>query len=131
MILGIGVDIVSIDRFNNWVSFSDKRLARIFHPKEIALLKKVDQKASFLASRFAVKEACFKALSASSILLKKNMIPFLSTAPVLFVEHLQGGVPSICIDASWWKEFEDQGIKIHLSLSHEKTDAIAYVIIDR
>lgn len=131
MILGVGVDTVSIARFNHWASFSDKRLARVFHQKEIEMLKTVDQKVSFLASRFAVKEAAFKAFSSSFVTLKKNMVPFLSFAPLIFVEHVQGGVPLLSIDASWWKELESEGIQIHLSLSHEKLNAIAYVIVDR
>jgi phosphopantetheine--protein transferase-like protein len=68
VVLGIGIDIARVDRFLPWLTFSDARLARVFTHTEIAELrtrqeKRGDQAATqFLASRFAAKEAFFKAL---------------------------------------------------------------------
>jgi len=56
MIIGVGVDVVDIERV-------DERLAkRILTDRELQEFQRVHNKKQFLASRFAVKEAFFKAL---------------------------------------------------------------------
>jgi len=56
MIIGVGVDVVDIERV-------DERLAkRILTDRELQEFQRIHNKKQFLASRFAVKEAFFKAL---------------------------------------------------------------------
>lgn len=56
MIIGVGVDVVDIERV-------DERLAkRILTDRELQEFQRIHDKKQFLASRFAVKEAFFKAL---------------------------------------------------------------------
>ncbi len=56
----IGVDITKISRFNN---VSDAFISRFLSEKELESYKKLDEKLkpSFLAVRWAIKEAMFKA----------------------------------------------------------------------
>lgn len=134
MILGVGVDLVSINRFAIWTSFSDKKLSRIFHQHEIEQFKKSEQKIIFLASRFAVKEAFFKALSATCVRLNYNQrqFSFLSLASSFFVRSHEQGIPFLCFDNPFLQElFDLHQLVVHLSLSHEKEQAIAYVLIEQ
>ena len=56
----VGIDLVKISRFEN---ASEALVKRVLSPKEIELFNKESDscKASFMASRFASKEAYFKA----------------------------------------------------------------------
>lgn len=133
MIIGTGVDIVTINRFDTWLSFSPERLSRIFHPDELKeYFKKERSKAVFLASRFAVKEAFFKALTQSIDLFKtEELPPFLTLAPLTHVTKTELGAPLLSSELLLWKKLVSQGVIAHLSLSHEKTDAIAFVILEK
>lgn len=119
MILGIGVDIVSIDRFIS--KAGDYRWkSRIFSPKELALL--ADATAETIAARFAAKEAVFKALA---------MPLTLGTIRQIEIVRTKGNKPEVLLSGDLRNVFACLGAQsIHLSLSHEKNNAIAFVIID-
>ena len=53
----VGIDITRISRFNNW---TESKIKRILHPSEMDLLLQANNKALFLATRFAIKESLFK-----------------------------------------------------------------------
>ena len=64
MIIGIGTDIVSIDRIDRIIGrFGTRFLDRIFTPAEQHQAEGRAQKMRFYAMRFAAKEAGWKALS--------------------------------------------------------------------
>jgi holo-[acyl-carrier protein] synthase len=63
MLLGIGVDIVEIARIESALErFGERFAQRILTDSEIETFAARERKASFLASRFAAKEAVSKAL---------------------------------------------------------------------
>jgi holo-[acyl-carrier protein] synthase len=63
MIIGIGVDIVEVERVQKAVTrFGDRFLKRVFTEQEIAHSMSKTHSYQKLASRFAAKEAAFKAL---------------------------------------------------------------------
>ena len=65
MIIGIGTDIVNINRIEKIINkFGEQFLLRILHPEEYQKLKAIEPKlqARFLARRFAGKEAIAKAI---------------------------------------------------------------------
>ena len=63
MILGLGNDIIDIDRIERTIErFGDRFLDRIFTEVERAKSDKRRQRAASYAKRFAAKEACSKAL---------------------------------------------------------------------
>ena len=60
-ILGIGTDIVSVERIKNSLK-NKKFLKRVFNTKEILKCKNIKTKTNCFAKRFAAKEAFSKAL---------------------------------------------------------------------
>jgi holo-[acyl-carrier protein] synthase len=62
MILGIGIDIIEVERIkNSFARFGERFLNRILHPNEISYCLSHREPAPFLAARFAAKEAISKA----------------------------------------------------------------------
>ena len=55
--LEIGIDITRISRFKD---ASETLIGRILHPNEKTLFDQSEDKAKFLAARWAIKEALFK-----------------------------------------------------------------------
>ncbi len=62
MILGIGTDLVSIDRMRSALQRRPALAKRILSPEELALFSRHADPAAYLAKRFAAKEAIAKAL---------------------------------------------------------------------
>ena len=137
MIQGIGTDIVAVDRFERWAEYPVHQLKKIFTSQELDDCRFDDGKLNIqkLAVRWAAKEAFYKALSATLISLKLNKHPFsfLSICPYVAVAAGEWGVPTLQVD---WPIIERcAGVSLpalacYLSLSHEKTMAIAFVVIE-
>ncbi|MCL2804595.1 MAG: holo-ACP synthase [Treponema sp.] len=123
MITGIGVDIVQINRMERWLD-DEKLLERFFHPKELLLSSaRKNSKSQALAARFAAKEAFGKALGTglAQISLKDIMI-----------YNDDNGKPELKLFGSAQEAFEKSGAaKAHVSLSHEKENAIAMIILEK
>ena len=123
MILGIGVDLVEIDRIEKWLD-KPRLLNRVFHPDELDYAKTKGRfRTSALAGRFAAKEAFGKALGSGlkGLALKD-----------VRVQVDESGRPEILIRGTAEKLLNQAGGDlIHLSLSHERTLAIAQVIIEK
>ena len=142
MILGIGTDLVEINRFALWHNYSDAQLQKIFVVSEIEQYKKLldkklyHQAATFLASRYAVKEAFYKALCAAYLSIHHTS--FLQG--LLFVSQNSevisdvSGVPYLRISDALYQEFckkwYKKPLKIYSSISHEKDNALAFVVIE-
>jgi holo-[acyl-carrier protein] synthase len=63
MILGIGSDLIDIDRIENTIArFGDRFLDRVFTEAERARSDRRANRAASYAKRYAAKEACSKAL---------------------------------------------------------------------
>src|SRR6266850_1132912 len=62
MILGVGIDIVEVERIEgSYERFGERFLNRILHPNEIKYCLSYKAPGPFLAARFAAKEAISKA----------------------------------------------------------------------
>ena len=126
MILGIGIDIVEVERFVSWRDYSPKKLSRIFSPQEIDYcLQQPNKSAERFAARFAAREALFKALSYA---YPNHQLPFLTLCSRVTITKVDGRpylivVGDLGIDLT--------GLVFHLSLSHTRTHATAFVIIER
>lgn len=124
MIRGIGVDVVTVERMTGMIERHGDRLAhRILAPSELNEYAAVQDKARFLAKRFAAKEAVAKALGTGL------------RAPVLMeriaVTHDDQGRPGIAFAdelAGWVAE---RAIRIfHLSISDERDHAVAFAVAE-
>ncbi len=88
MIISHGIDICRIDRkeFNN-----QKLIARFLHPKELETFNQINDKfllQQFLASRWAIKEALFKALN-HPIPFNKILIYYQNNHPMIDLINYQ------------------------------------------
>ncbi|MBP5251034.1 MAG: holo-ACP synthase [Treponema sp.] len=124
MIKGIGCDIVEVSRFEKWIETS--LVERFFNPAELIEEKaSLQRKSEYYAIRYAAKEAFSKALGTglSGFSLKD-----------VYIKKDANGKPSLIVEADALKktcELFGDGCIFHVSLSHEKKYAIAYVIIEK
>ncbi|MCL2209498.1 MAG: holo-ACP synthase [Treponema sp.] len=123
MIKGIGIDLVQIKRMERWVA-DNALLKRFFHPDEIAYsLSMGKNAAAALAARFAAKEAYGKALGTGLANLNLNEIMVLNN---------ENGKPKIKLFGSAQSAMEKSGADIiHISLTHEKDNAAAVIILEK
>ena len=122
MIAGIGVDVVHVSRLDKWRKIPGL-LERYFDPEELkTALEKKSSASLSLAARFAAKEAFGKALGKGlkGIVLKDVM-----------VRNRHNGQPEIVVSGTALAALEESGAKrIHLSLTHERDNAIAMVVLE-
>lgn len=114
-IIGTGVDLVEVPRFEKAVKRSGERfLKRIFTPAELKYSQSRKEAMQHLAARFAAKEAVVKALGAPKGLgLEWQDVE---------ITHASSGQPRVALRGSmrrWMKT------TIHLSLTHTKSYAVA------
>lgn len=117
MILGIGIDLVELDRLRELIS--ERFIDRILSPEEKKQYLNIaaeNTKLSYIGGRFAAKEALFKAIS------KGNGTAYYRDFSILNHDH---GQPYVKSDY-----FKDSEI-IHLSITHTDHYAIAYVVIEK
>ena len=115
MIVGIGVDLVDIPRFERTISRTPRLLERLFSPNERLL------KAHSLAARYAAKEALIKALGGSDG-VHWTEIEVASEA---------SGRPLFSLTGSTAAVVAARGITaLHLSMSHDAGLATAYVVAE-
>ena len=126
-ILGNGVDIVDNKRIEKAIKKNKKFIYKVFSTDEIKISKKKYNKTNYFAKRFAAKEAFLKALGtgvSNGISLKD-----------ISVKNNKYGKPSIIINDKLkqyiMRKFKTKNIKIFLSLSDEKENSIAFVIINK
>jgi holo-[acyl-carrier protein] synthase len=115
MIVGIGVDLVDVARFETAIANTPKLKDRLFTEGEKSL------NSYSLAARFAAKEALMKAVGKAK---------GLSFQEVQIIKD-EYGKPSFELSGKSEKTVLDRGIaNLHLSLSHDGQMAIAYVIAE-
>ena len=114
MIRGIGIDIAETGRF---AKMEERLLSRIFTPSELS--RAPLRRAEYFASRFAAKEAFSKAMGTG---LRGFSLSEVS------VEEDDAGRPFLLLSGRAEKLAE--GMRLHLSLSHEKSCAVAMVVAE-
>ena len=124
MIVGTGVDITEVGRIEAAVKrFGDRFLKRIFTSAEIRYCTAKPNAAERLAARFAAKEAGMKAIGTG---LRHGV-----TWQDVEVVRLPGQRPVLQFHGKAAEFAARLGCKhTHLSLSHTKEQAIAYVILE-
>ena len=122
MITGIGIDIVQIRRMEFWRQ-RPGLLERYFHPQELAAVLARGRGADHsLAARFAAKEAFGKALGTG--------FAGMALRDIIVVSH-PNGRPELQVMGTAMKALQKSGAnRIHLSLTHERENAAAMVVLE-
>ena len=123
-IIGIGTDIVSIDRIHAiFIKYTNRFLIKNFHIEEINSFYEMSEykKIPYLAKRFAAKESVAKAFG----LGVGKKLSFQDIA----ILNKTSGAPFVQISKNKIPEIEDYDI--HISLSDDAPFAIAFVIISK
>lgn len=125
MIVGIGVDIVDIERVNRLLErYKDRFVRRVFTDAEEQYANRSTRPAERLAGRFAVKEAVMKAIGTG----KSQGILWRD------VETVRGplGKPKVILygKAGKYMDMLDANV-VHVSITHDGGKAVAFVIIER
>ncbi len=125
MIHGIGTDIVAIARMEAGLArFGDKLARRILASQELQGFANSTSPASFLAKRFAAKEAAVKAMGTGF----RDGISLSQIA----VSNNDHGKPVLSFSGRALEVCDSLAVgEVHLSLSDEKDYAIAFVILMR
>ena len=125
-IIGTGVDIVENSRIKKSIA-NNSFLNRVFTNKEILILKKIKNKTSYFAKRFAAKEAFVKSLGTGfrdGLHLKD-----------ISIINDKLGKPSFFINKKIKnlikKRFKINSFNFFLSISDEKKYSIAFVVFQK
>lgn len=119
----IGVDIVSVPRIARLhARYGDRFLERAFHIREAAIATSMPapRAATFLAARWAAKEALHKAVGSRRLLF-----------PEIEVANDPSGAPAFLLHGAAHEWAVHERFSATLSLSHEDNFAIAFVIAGR
>lgn len=121
MALDTGVDLVEIDRIARILDrWGGRFLEIVFTPEEVA---ECGLAAPRLAARFAAKEAVMKALGTGRIGVNWREIEVI-TEP--------SGRPRLALHGAARQRAADRGwISVEVSLTHSRTQALAFVVAER
>lgn len=123
-IVGLGTDIVEIERVATQVKRAGDRLAkRVLTEVEFALYVAHSQPSRYLAKRFAAKEAAAKALGTG---IGRGV-----SFQHIHIGNDDNGAPTIGFTGGALTRLEQLNAKVgHISIADEKSYAIATVIIE-
>ncbi|WBA83640.1 holo-ACP synthase [Endozoicomonas sp. GU-1] len=123
MIVGIGTDIVRIDRIERSLSRLGEAFARrILTDHELSQWQQRSSSPAWLAKRFAAKEAVAKAFGTGIGKLSFRHIE---------VRNNASGAPELFLSDYGLELQQQRGVKrLHLSLSDEQDNAIAFVVLE-
>ncbi|SDM09601.1 holo-ACP synthase [Microbacterium azadirachtae] len=115
MIIGTGIDLVDIPRFERTVARTPRLMQRLFAPSEQTL------RLASLAARYAAKEALIKALGGSDGVHWTE----------IEIASEPSGRPYFLLSGSTAEAVAERGITtLHLSLTHDAGLAAAYVVAE-
>ncbi len=122
-IIGMGTDLARIERFRKFLEPGNKVLERVFCTEEQQYSLNMRDPAPYLAARFAVKEAFFKALGTG---LRDGL-----AWQQVCVTRDQLGCPVLVLSGRAVELMNSRGArKAHLSYSHDGNYAVATVILE-
>lgn len=119
-IVGIGTDIVSVDRVRAVVErYADAFPRKILNAEEMSAYRSSTSKAAYLSRRFAAKEAVAKALGTglTGIGLKD-----------IVITHDPLGKPLVSFTANAKQKLGAHDLLVHISISDERDYAVAFAI---
>ncbi len=123
MIKGTGVDIIDIPRIKQMVEKGRTFIEKVFTQEEMDYCDGKFKKEIHYAARFAAKEAFFKAMGTGW----RHGMKWTDIS----VKNDELGKPEITLADITLEKFREKGAQtIHLSISHTREYAVAYVIIE-
>ncbi|WP_298219200.1 holo-ACP synthase [Halothiobacillus sp.] len=126
MILGIGTDLVEIDRLaKSYARYGDRLVHRILGVSERVAAPASDSPrfTAWLAKRFAAKEAAVKALGT-------GFSGGISLHDIQTI-HDEHGAPELIFGGLAQQRLDEIGaVRVHLSISDERSHALAFVVIE-
>jgi holo-[acyl-carrier protein] synthase len=121
-VIGVGIDIVDIERFRTVLARTPTMRTRVFTEIELAYVAPQSDPVPSLAARFAAREAVMKALG-----LGLGAFGFHE----VWVERAPSGAPSLAVTGRAAELAANAGVSTwHLSLTHSDLVAAAYVIAE-
>ena len=120
MIIGIGTDIIEIDRIEKAINRNNGFLDKVFTAREIEMFKERNMRSEVIAGNFAAKEAVSKALGTGFRGFSLGDIEILRD---------QLGKPIVYLSDNM-KKIINAKHKINISISHNRTAAIAFVVLE-
>jgi holo-[acyl-carrier protein] synthase len=121
-VIGIGIDVVDIERFRRSLERTPSMRERLFTPIELDYVAPQADPVPSLAARFAAREAVMKSLG-----LGLGAFGFHD----VWVERAASGAPSLAVTARAAELARAAGVtRWHLSLTHSDLVAVAYVVAE-
>jgi holo-[acyl-carrier protein] synthase len=123
MILGVGTDIVNVDRIRKmYDEFGESFLNKILSSDEKEYCLSHENPCPHIAGRFAVKESVIKAMNAC--LGERSNWKNVETI------NWESGKPSIRFSGDALEAFSNIEADLHVSISHTDEYATAFVVIE-
>lgn len=123
-IVGIGTDIVEIERISAQLARSSRLAERILSPVEMQRFVSEKEPARYLAKRFAAKEAAVKALGTGI----GQGVGFQQIS----VENNAAGAPFLVVTGEYARLCQQRGVTtLHVTISDERHYATATVVLEK
>jgi holo-[acyl-carrier protein] synthase len=124
MIVGLGIDLVEIDRVERMIeSLGDRMYARLFSEGEARYIRGKPLPAQHAAVRLAAKEAAFKALAGNDLARRITW----RDVEVVSDRH---GIPTIRLHGTAEARARELGVtRVLVSLTHTRDTAGAVVVL--
>jgi holo-[acyl-carrier protein] synthase len=127
MIVGIGIDTIDIERIERMLAAQgDRMLRRLLTADELAHMSTKVAPAQHVAVRLAAKEAAYKALAGN------DLARGIGWRDVEVVTRPADGAPELRLHGHAAARFAElSATRLHVSLTHSATTAVAVVIVER
>lgn len=126
MIIGIGVDIIEIERVRQAIQNNKNFLSKLFTEREIDYFISRNMNSEVIAGNFAAKEAVSKALGTGIRGFSFKDIEILRNELGKPEVILHNGAKSIGNKLVG----NNNSLRVHLSISHNNSNAIAYSVLE-
>ena len=126
MIIGIGVDIIEIERVRQAIQNNKNFLSKLFTEKEIDYFISRNMNSEVIAGNFAAKEAVSKALGTGMRGFSFKDIEILRNElgkPEVILHNGANLIGNKLVE-------NNNSLRVHLSISHNNSSAIAYSVLE-
>ncbi|MDK0613938.1 holo-ACP synthase [Clostridium perfringens] len=126
MIIGIGVDIIEIERVRQAIQNNKNFLSKLFTEREIDYFISRNMNSEVIAGNFAAKEAVSKALGTGIRGFSFKDIEILRNElgkPEVILHNGANLIGNKLVE-------NNNSLKVHLSISHNNSSAIAYSVLE-